>query len=219
MVNYKLSIPQDPNGQPIRLFRANQENNTAKAIDKLAGICAGILADGEVNDAEARFFADHVRTLTAFEPVWPLTDIIARLDRIFADGRCDDDEREELKAVMSALCGHTNQVNLNETCSTELPFDTVTSDPIIFFRRNFVITGKFAYGTRAKVQEAISKLGGSSSSSMPTSKSHYLVIGIFASRDWITTHYGRKIERAVELRESGSGISIISEEHWLQFIE
>jgi hypothetical protein len=45
-----------------------------------------------------------------------------------------------------------------------------------------------------------------------------LVIGTFASRDWANTNYGRKIERAVELRQSGSGISIISEEHWKRFV-
>jgi hypothetical protein len=44
------------------------------------------------------------------------------------------------------------------------------------------------------------------------------VIGLFARPDWANTNYGRKIERAVELRDCGSGISIISEEHWKQFV-
>ena len=47
---------------------------------------------------------------------------------------------------------------------------------------------------------------------------NYLVIGTFASRDWANRNYGHKIEHAVELRESGSGISIISEEHWKRFV-
>lgn len=218
MKKYILSTSKDLHGQPIRMFKANLENNTSKAIDQLSGICSGILADGEVNDAEARFFADYVRKFATYEPVWPFTDILARIDRIFADGYCDENERKELKAVMEGLCGHFEQTDPGETYSSALPLDTPTPDPIIFPERNFVVTGRFAYGTRKKVDEAISNLGGISTGSSPMGNTHYLVIGIFASRDWANTNYGRKIERAVELRETGSGISIISEEHWKQFI-
>jgi NAD-dependent DNA ligase len=219
MKKYVLSISKDLHGQPIRLFKANLENNTSKAIDQLSGICSGILADGQVNDAEARFFADYVRKFAAWEPVWPFTDILERVNRIFSDGHCDEEEREELKAVMEELCGHFNQGDPSEIYSTKLPLDNPLPDPIIFPGRNFVITGRFAYGTRSKVEEAISKLGGIPTSSAPTGKTHYLVIGLFASRDWANTNYGRKIERARELRdENGSGISIISEEYWKQFV-
>jgi NAD-dependent DNA ligase len=219
MKKYNLSTSTDLHGQPIRLFKAALQNNISKAIDQLSGICSGILADGEVNEAEARFFADYVRKFSAYEPVWPFTEILARVNRIFSDGHCDEDEREELKGVMEELCGYFNQNNPSETYSTTLPLDNPLPNSIIFPERNFVITGRFAYGTRSKVEEAISKLGGISTSSAPTAKTHYLVIGLFASRDWANTNYGRKIERARELRdEIGSGISIISEEHWKQFV-
>lgn len=219
MKSYFLSTGKDTHGQPLRLFKANLQNNTSKAIDQLSGICSGILADGEVNDAEVRFFADYVQKFAAYEPVWPFTDILARVNRIFSDGHCDEDEREELKAVMQALCGHCNHAEPAETYSTALPLDTPLPDTVIFPERNFVITGRFAYGTRKKVEEAIARLGGITTSSTPNAKTHFLVIGIFASRDWANTNYGRKIERAKELRdEKGSGISIISEEHWKRFI-
>lgn len=39
----------------------------------------------------------------------------------------------------------------------------------------------------------------------------HLVIGVFASKDWYFKDYGRKIEKAVELRREMTGISIISE--------
>ena len=219
MKKYSISAPKDLNGQPLRLFRANLENNTSKAIDQLSGICSGILADGEVNEAEARYFANYVQKYAGLEPVWPFTDILERVNRIFSDGHCDEDEREELKAVMNDLCGHFNQADPSETYSTTLPLDNPLPDQIIFSQRNFVITGRFAYGTRSKVAEAISSLGGFPTSSTPTKKTHYLVVGLFASRDWANTNFGRKIERARELRdENGSGISIVSEEYWKQFV-
>ena len=218
MQTYILSTPKDDHGQPIRIFKANLENNVSKAIDQLSGICSGMLADGIVGDAEAKFFADYVRKFAAYEPVWPFTDILARVKRIFTDGHCNDDEREELKTVMEALCGHVEQAKPEETYSATLPLDSPLPNPILFPERNFVVTGRFAYGTRRKVSDVISALGGIPTDSAPTRQTHYLVIGLFASRDWANTNYGRKIERAVELRDSGSGISIVSEEHWKRFV-
>lgn len=218
MKTYYLTTPKDAHGQPLQMFKANLENNVSKAIDQLSGICTGILADGVVTEQEAEFFAEWVRKFAPFEPVWPFTDILARVERIFADGRCEPDEREELKGVMEALCGHTAAAKPLETYSTTLPLNSPLPDPVMFADRVFSITGKFAFGTRRKVMEAIESRGGKPSDTPPTRESHYLIIGIFASRDWANTNYGRKIERAVELRESGSGIAIVSEEHWKKFV-
>jgi NAD-dependent DNA ligase len=218
MHTYTLITPRNEHGQPLRLFKANLENNTSKAIDQLSGICAGILADGVVSEHEANFFADWVRKFAPFEPVWPMTDILARVERVFADGVCTTEECMELKAVMEALCGYTSQTDAVETYTTALPINSPQPHPVILTDKLFNITGRFAFGTRQKVLEAITSHGGIASDSSPTKKSHFLVIGTFASRDWIHTNYGRKIERAVELRNSGSGIAIVSEEHWRKYV-
>src|SRR5437867_951263 len=151
MRTYILTTPKDEHGQPIRLFRANLENNVSKAIDQLSGICTGILADGVVTPEEARFFAEWIRKFAQDEPVWPFTDILARVERIFADGICDDQERNELKSVMEALCGHAASANPVETYSTSLPLDSPPPEPVVFPERAFIITGRFAVGTRRKV--------------------------------------------------------------------
>ena len=218
MRTYTLTTPKDIHGQPIRMFKANLENNVSKASDQLSGICAGILADGVVNQQEAEFFASWIRKYAPLEPVWPFTDVLARVERIFADGRCDEEERQEMKAMMEALCGHASQTNPKETYSTALPLDSPLPSPVVFPGRIVTITGRFAFGTRKKVMEAIEARGGTPSDSAPTQESAYLVIGIFASRDWVNTNHGRKIERAVQLRNARSGIAIISEEHWKCFV-
>ena len=218
MRTYILSTPKDANGQPIRMFRAARENNEAKAIDQLSGLCEGILADGVVSEQEANFFAEWVRIHGPLEPVWPFTEILARVERIFSDGVCTEQERQELKEIMEALCGRRPDSMAEETYSSSLPFNMPPPNPIEFSNRIFNITGKFAFGTRRKVMEAIEAKGGTALDASPTHDSAYLVVGIFASRDWIHTNYGRKIERAIELRNPGSGIAIISEEHWKQFV-
>jgi NAD-dependent DNA ligase len=118
---------------------------------------------------------------------------------------------------MEALCGHSPE-HPSETCSSTLPLCEPAPQPIEFPGEEFVVTGKFALGTRKKVFAAIESLGGIPNDSYPTHGTRYLLIGTFASRDWANTNFGRKIERAIELRDRGSGISIVAEEHWRRFI-
>jgi hypothetical protein len=208
----------DEHGQPFRISKANYDNNVSKSIDQLYGLCAGILADGIICDAEIQFFYDWVQKFNTYEPIWPFTDILSRLDRIFADGKIDDDERSDLAEIMKQITGHNLYEAPQETFSSELPLDVPAPECIHFAGNEFVPTGRFAFGTRQKVADAILSLNGIVKDSMPTQKTRYLIIGIFASRDWYHTNYGRKIERAVELRESGHTISIISEEYWRKFV-
>ncbi len=218
MRTYILTTPIDADGQPVRMFRAARENNEAKAIDQLSGICEGMLADGVVSEQEAKYFAEWVRKHAVLHPVWPFTEVLSRVERIFADGICTEEERQELREIMEALCGRQPAKNAGETYSSALPFNVPPPNPIEFTNRIFNITGKFAFGSRRKVMDAISGKGGIAIDSTPTHDSNYLIVGVFASRDWIHTNYGRKIERAIELRNVASGIVIVSEEHWKQFI-
>jgi len=208
---------RDAHGQPLQLFQ--RANNTAKAVDQLVGICTGILADGEVSEREALFFADWVRQHAPDTPVWPFTAVLSRIERIFADGICDTEERAELKEVMEMLCGFTQApAPTAEVKSTTLPLCVPQPHPLEFTGKQFVITGKFAYGARSAVFEAIETLGGNPTDTSPSRTTDYLIIGVFASRDWINTSHGRKIEKAVQLRDKGTGIHILSEDHWRQFV-
>lgn len=217
MKTYQLKPPTDINGKPLPLFKAARENVQDKAVDQLTGICAGILSDGVVNQKEAEFFAEWVKAHVPLQPAWPFTDILGRLERIFADGVCDEEEREELRQVMAALCGAREEAKPGEAYSTSLPLDN-PPPAVTFPGKRFHVTGQFAYGSRSKVVEAITSKGGIGLDSKPTREANYLVIGVFASENWATTSFGRKIERAVELRESGTGLAIVSEEHWKSFL-
>lgn len=213
---FTTSTARDAHGQPRRLF--HRANNGAKAVDQLVGICTGILADGEVNENEAIFFAEWVRRHAPDEPVWPFTDVLQRLERIFADGVCDAEERVELKGVMEALCGYAEEaLPQDDTRATTLPL-CVPQPALVFTDQQFVVTGKFAYGARSAVFEAIAARGGVPTDAAPTRTTNYVVIGEFASRDWVNTSHGRKIEKAVELRTKGTGLRIISEVHWRQAV-
>jgi hypothetical protein len=215
------------------LFSSTSKRLQDKAIDQLYGICTGILADGEVSPKEAEFFREWIRRYAGERPVWPLTEILVRIERIFADGVCDKEECEELRSVMESICGYTSgneepmeseepkpaqHQAIPERRSITLPLCSPAPEPLIFSDRRFVITGKFAFGTRKKVIEAIEQRRGTGIDDHPCRDDHFLLIGAFPSKLWAHGNFGRKIEFGVELRSEGSGLCIISEEHWRRFL-
>jgi NAD-dependent DNA ligase len=211
---YPEAIPLDNHGQPAVFIGANWDNFVSKAFDQLKGICHGILADGVISDIEASYFRDWVTANSAVETTWPFSEIAARVGAIFADGVVTDEERQELSEIMREITGggFLPVVGLDDT-SSALPLCKPAPEPIIFADREYCVTGRFAFGTRKRVVDAIAERGGTFNSN-PRRGTSYLVIGHFCSRDWKYTSYGTKIERAVELRDGHSGIAIISEETW-----
>jgi hypothetical protein len=208
---------KDEHGQPVTRYSYLHENNFRKAVDQLTGLCKGILCDGIVTDKEAQFFHEWVRA-HAVPPLWPFNQILARVEAIFADGVVAEDEREELAAIMRQIVGGEFRIETQpEDSSTALPLDNPAPDIIHFPDHEFCVTGRFAFGTRKKVVEAISNLGGTFNDT-PRLGTNYLVIGFFASKDWKYSSHGTKIERALQLRQDASDIAIIAEEHWKSFL-
>jgi NAD-dependent DNA ligase len=206
---------KNDDGQPLVTFPAQHLNNAAKAFEQLAAICTGILCDGELNNREAVFFREWVQRHGCFSNIPWFADLSDRVRRIFGDDFVDDDERTELRMIMEHVKGG-NQLEANY--SNPLPLDCPAPNPIDFEGRFFCITGKFAYGKRSKVMEVISARGGKPTDSQPAQYTNYLLIGKFCSRDWKEQSYGTKIMHALELRDKGFPIKIVSEDHWRGFI-
>ena len=192
----------------------NLLSNYGKSADQLIGICRGIMFDGEVNEVEALGLRRFVDTVCFSAPnQFPFGLLQARLDRIFADGVISTDEREELKGIILDFAGLTAESVTEDARTTRmLPFDK--NIDVTFGGKKFVVTGRFGYGTRSKIEGEIKLRGGNCMNSV-TNKTHYLVVGHFASRDWLHTNWGNKIETAVELRREFGVLRILAEEDFL----
>lgn len=208
------AIPHDDNGQLAIVTRQHWDNYVSKAFDQLKGICLGILADGVVTDDEATYFRNWIDANARVEAVWPFSEIASRVNSIFSHGSLTDEEREDLREIMEHITGgaYLPVVGLDDT-STALPLTVPVPEPILFTGKEYSVTGRFAFGTRNRVVEAIMERGGTFNTN-PRTSTNYLVIGHFCSRDWKYSSYGNKIERAIELRDGNNGIAIISEESW-----
>ena len=80
----------------------------------------------------------------------------------------------------------------------------------------FCLSGDFVSGDRESVEMMLKCLGAQTSSAVNRSVD-YLVIGTLASRDWLYTSHGRKIEKALLLKRDGSDITVITERTLLKF--
>lgn len=201
----------DQHGQPCNP-NLNLARRTERDLSELIGLVKGMLVDGVVSHSEATYLRawgmNHPDALRR----WPTQLIFSRLEQFFLDGRIDDDERSELQELLAGLIGGTASLLLGYEGGTTLPLCR-PAPPIYFHDATYVFTGKFAYGTRHTCEDEVIQRGGICEKN-PTQHSTFLVIGTFGSLDWIQSNYGRKIEKAVHLRASGTGLKIVGEDHW-----
>jgi len=202
----------DEHGQP-KNKNFNAVQNVGKSLDELSGLCKGILFDGKLDDKEIILLDRWLTDNAHVAQYWPADVIAARIKEILADGVITAEESKELQIILEKAIGGKPDVQQVTNLATRLPLTEPPPD-ILISGRTFCFTGKFVFGTRTRCQAAVSSLGGMSASNV-SRVLDYLVIGTIASRDWIHTTHGRKIEAALD---NGDKTKIVSEEHWAKFI-
>ena len=202
----------DADGQPLNP-RLAWSRVADRQVDEVIGLCKGVLSDGSVNEGEAKFLLGWLDANRDAADLWPANVIYPRIQAMMADGILDAQEEQELIEMLITITGTPKIAATGSSASSTLPL----CDPepsVVFEGALFCLTGQFACGTRAEVQQAVIAKGGRVCSS-PTSKTNFLVVGEAGSRDWIHSTFGRKIEKAVEMREGGGQIAIIAEQWFL----
>jgi len=181
------------------------------------GLAKGLLADGVVSETEVLLIRDWMRRHPDSLEYWAIRAVHDRLERAFADGRIDDDERTDLGELLADLVGGKAGVVGGDDSATELPLDRPA--PTIAWEGSvFVLTGRFAFGPRRDCERQVLNRGGECDPNI-TRRTNYVVIGTFGSRDWAHTSFGRKIEKAVAYRQSGLPLSLLCEDHWARSLQ
>lgn len=204
-------------GREFVALKAIQAREVKKAIEHLLGICTGMIADNELQDAEIRFLDQWLTQHRDVTTTWPGSVIASRIRDVLADGVITEDERQHLHQTLAGIVGfQLPESGCAEAGVTEIPFD---DDPSIWFDgRSFCFTGNFLYGTRATCERAILQRGSIVRDGI-TRNLEYLVVGSLIEPSWTHTSYGRKIEKAVDYINKGHGIAIVSERQWTQALD
>ena len=183
-----------------------------RLIDELIGVCRGVIADGRVDEQEAIFLGQWIENHREIADRWPVNILYTRLVEMLKDGILNTQEQEELLTTLRDLTGES-ALYQEPNRSTSLPLNKPAPD-VEFAGKTFCLTGRFVFGSKVDCEETILEMGGDTVD-LPTAETDFLVIGEMGSPEWVHTTFGRAIEHAIELRESGASIAIVSEEHWV----
>jgi NAD-dependent DNA ligase len=197
----------------IEQILSSKDSETSESvghIEELVGFLTGTASDGVLNDQEISGMSDWLDRNEAVKEVWPASVIVMRLAAILEDGIITDEERGDLLTTVRQVTGTdtAEESGLSFEASTEVWEDAL--DELKIPGSVFCLTGEFVSGDRESVDTMLRCLGAETNSSVNKSVD-YLVIGTLASRDWLYTSHGRKIEKALLLKREGSAIKIITE--------
>lgn len=190
-----------------------------RKIDELIGICRGIIADNTTNMKEAQFLLKWLESNYQVSDYYPFNVLYSRVYDMLKDGILDEEEQKELMVIMSELTGGDLIVEDKEIESMSSILPLCKPAPSITIKgSSFVFTGIFTTGPRKQLSELVIELGGIIHDGIKKD-TDYLVIGDIGSQDWAHSSFGRKIEKAIELRDQKkTGIFIVSERHWARYL-
>lgn len=190
----------------------NAARRMDRDLDELIGLCKGIVCDGRVSEKEAWFLLDW---LTAHPELHrhPLAGpLLERFEQRLNRAVYTVPSEEVLTDLVEAFTGDGWNQWEATALSTALPFDEPV--PKVAHReRTFCLTGRFLHGDRETCEAEIVRRGGRVVAGV-SRRLDYLLVGVAASRDWVHSCFGRKIERAAELKRDGAPLVILSEINW-----
>lgn len=196
-----------------RLTSAEYFNAATADMQKLHAIMAGIGSDGQITVEELKGLLAWLREHDHLKTCWPYDEIESLVIGVLRDKEIDPEEHKILmnffgefvsildnKTIISpAFLEGSHIVGLCAVCP-EISF----SDAV------FCLTGSSHKYSRNEFEKVISSLGGKAATTV-SAKVNYLVAGGDGNPCWAYACYGRKVEKAVELRKQGHFIVVVHE--------
>ncbi|MBJ54216.1 MAG: NAD-dependent DNA ligase [Gammaproteobacteria bacterium] len=196
-----------------RLTSSDYFNIATADMQKLHAIMAGIGADGEVNVEELEGLFSWLQEHEHLKTCWPYDEVESLILGVLADKKIDPIEHKLLMnffgEFVSVLDNKTIVSPVIIEGSNVFGLCSVCPD-ITFADAVFCFTGSSYKYTRNQFEELIEKYGGKISKGI-TRKVNYLVVGADGNPCWAYACYGRKVEKAAELRRQGHSIVIVHE--------
>lgn len=199
--------------QLYRLYGDKRLND--RQLDELIGLAHGIIADGQVNQSEVEYLQKWLVANIELRDNPIVQNLLLRVNDILLDKTVTQEEAAELFDVLRRFSG--GDFELGEVLkASSLPLDTPPPE-IAFPGSRFCFTGSFAFGTRDRCEQEVKNRGAVTGSL--TNGTNYLVIGIYATGSWAHSTFGRKLEKAVEMKRDGFPIAIVGETHWRKSLD
>lgn len=183
--------------KPVERSRAFGEATLAMQV--LFGILGGIACDNAVNDLELDALLKWLKSRMHLSGVYPFDNVLAAVTGILEDGVITKAESDELIATIRRF-----------TSPLEAGSCGCDENTVCVSGKSFCLSGNFEYGEKSEVAKAIEAAGGVIVSGV-SKKTDFLAVGGIGSTEWEFGNYGSKVSKALELKEKGVAIAILSE--------
>lgn len=190
-------------------------------MQRLQGIMGGILADGVVTKEELEGLREWMAGHEHLRRCWPYDELESVIVAVLADGRIDEEEQRMLQTFFAQFVktwdrkiidvpDEWSECTVNGVCAV--------CPEVEFSDRLFCFTGRSLRSTRKGFQSLIQERGGRFTKSL-IGDTDFLIIGAEGNDCWAFACYGRKVERAIELRQSGSQLLLVHENDFWDAVE
>lgn len=181
-------------------------------VNEFLGFCAGVICDCKVLEAEAKAIVRRFSDEPALSGNPHLVGLRNTLNEALADHVLSGRESEEIKEWITRIVGDgyadTGVASIGNT--SQMPDMLEDHRAIVFPERIFVVTGTLRIAPRRKLAEMVEARSGVFADRI-TLETHYLVVAPTASRDWRSTHFGTKIEKAQKYIADGAPLRFVPE--------
>lgn len=176
-------------------------SDDTKGLQNLKRIIESIMVDNKIESNEINELNEWLDSNTQLIGNYPFDKIYSIVKKVLEDGAISNSEYNELMHAFNDFINPINEEKIN--------------DNLNFQDKIFCLTGTFNSGSKDSIEEKIINKGGICGKGV-TSKTNYLIVGGSGSDAWKFGNYGGKVQKAMELKEKGKDIEIISEEDFLK---
>lgn len=182
-------------------------------LQKLQGILHGIIADEKITKEELDGLWDWLAENEQLATYYPYDEICSLVTAVLKDGVVTKDEENLLKDFFNQFvfmkkgdskAAEEAKKSLGEYGICALAPDVEVVDHL------FCFTGKSVKVKRREMAEIVEQLGGSYNDRV-TQDTNYLIVGNNGSLCWAFSCYGRKVEKAMNMRKQGANIVLVNE--------
>lgn len=178
-------------------------------MQHLHGLLGGIAADGVISQEELTQLATWMQEHEHLRRHWPFDEVDSLITSALADGLVDANEHEGLLCFIGSIIGAGEK---RDRLPGQLPFTIegicAMCPEIVFPEHLFCFTGKDACFPRQRLWDCVQRLGGNCTDAV-CARLDYLVTCPCGNKAWAYSAYGRKVEEAMRMRQSGASLLIV----------
>lgn len=189
-------------------------------MQKLHAILAAVASDGEITVEELRGLSSWLSDHEHLKHCWPYDEIESLILSVLKDKMIDQNEHKFLLQFFSEFVAvMDNKTIVNPIVhENSLITGVCAVCPEINFDGVFCVTGTSNRYSRNELAGLIQNMGGTFTNSI-SKNVNYLIVGADGNPSWAYACYGRKVERAVELRKQGHKVVIVHENDFYDAVE